>query len=323
MRVQPLVSVIMPAYNAGKFIGYAIESIINQTYTNWELIIIEDKSTDNTLSVIQNYTDDRIRLYKNDRNRGISFSTNRGIQVSRGKYIALLDDDDEAMPERLEKQVNYMEENSMIDILGGGSVIIDKYGKMISWTEIPRSNPKYIKAILLLFYNSDFYNGTAMIRKQFIVEHQLQYQDNCYGMQDYKFYMDSSKLGNISAINEFLLKYRLHDSNESIRNRMNFSKERALTFAKFQRESIIKSGFQLDEKYLQIINKTLAVGGGKCDSMEEFRLLYEAFHELIEQGKNMDIDYSDELTIYCKKLLSNQFCKLDLFDRKYFDFIMC
>ena len=92
--MNPLVSVVMPAYNGEKYIGESIESILRQTYDDLELIIVEDKSTDHTLQVIQTYSDTRIHLYTNERNLGISYSTNFGIDHSNGKYIALLDDDD-------------------------------------------------------------------------------------------------------------------------------------------------------------------------------------------------------------------------------------
>lgn len=100
--MKPLVSVIMPAYNGEKYIGDAIESILNQTYDNFELIIVEDKSTDHTLDVIHGYEDSRISLYLNECNRGIAYSTNLGIEQSKGKYIALLDDDDMSASRRLE-----------------------------------------------------------------------------------------------------------------------------------------------------------------------------------------------------------------------------
>ena len=92
---NPVVSVIMPAYNGGKYIAEAIESIINQTYQAWELIIIEDCSQDNTLEIIKRYLyDPRIKLYQNDRNIGIAGSRNKAIQMSSGEYIAVQDDDD-------------------------------------------------------------------------------------------------------------------------------------------------------------------------------------------------------------------------------------
>ena len=85
MDMKPLVSVVMPAYNGEKYIGEAIDSILNQTYDNFELIIIEDKSTDRTLDVIRGYKDSRISLYLNSSNHGIAYSTNLGIARSKGK----------------------------------------------------------------------------------------------------------------------------------------------------------------------------------------------------------------------------------------------
>ena len=151
--MNPKVSVIMPAYNGEKYIGAAIESILNQTYDNWELIIVEDQSEDGTIDVIQKYTDDsRVHLYQNKENRGISYSTNFAIQKSAGKYIALLDDDDIATSRRLEWEVAYLEAHKEIDILGGRSALIDKNGQFIRYDEDPIYNPKLIKAYLLLFF---------------------------------------------------------------------------------------------------------------------------------------------------------------------------
>ncbi|MCI8465867.1 MAG: glycosyltransferase family 2 protein [Lachnospiraceae bacterium] len=147
--MDPLVSVIMPAYNGEKYIGEAIESVLNQTYGNLELIVVEDKSTDATPDLIRRYQDSRIRLYFNDRNQGIAYSTNLGIEKSRGKYIALLDDDDIALERRLEWQVDFLEKHEEIDVLGGRSALIDKDGNFIGYDKEPIYNPKYIKANLL------------------------------------------------------------------------------------------------------------------------------------------------------------------------------
>ena len=163
--MKPLVSVVMPAYNGEKYIGEAIESILNQTYTDFELIIIEDKSTDHTLQAIQKYKDSRIHLYTNSYNRGISYSTNLGISHSKGKYIALLDDDDLALKRRLEWQVAFMEEHAEIDILGGRSAMIDESGNFIRYDKEPIYNSNYIKANLL-FYNKKFANWQAVPHTQ-------------------------------------------------------------------------------------------------------------------------------------------------------------
>lgn len=311
--MEPLVSVIMPAYNAEKYIAEAIQSVLNQTYKQLELVIVEDCSQDSTLKVIQSYHDTRIVLLRNEVNKGISFSTNRGLDAARGKYIALLDDDDVAMPERLQLQVDYMEQHTEIDILGGKSIDVDETGNVIHMGDTTRYNPKYIKAMLLLG-NKDFYNGTAMIRKDFIEKNKLRYQEDCYGMQDYKFYIDSSKVGNLSSIDEYLLVCRNHTGNESFRRRTLFARERAETYARFQDESLAASGFSLDEEDLKLIHKVLAELSGGCDSNEELAQLYGIFRKLAHQGRIMQINYQKELESLLKNLLCRFIKQLDIFD---------
>lgn len=308
-KKEPLVSVIMPAFNGEKYIRDAIESILHQTYVNWELIIIDDCSTDETLKIINSYTDNRIMLFCNKNNKGIAESTNRGIEKSQGKYIALLDDDDVAEYDRLSLQVNYLENHPEIDILGGRTTLIDEQGQVIDYCGIPRNNPRYIKAVLL-FKCMDFMNGTAMIRRDFIKKHNLYYKNDCYGMQDYRFYIESSKVGNISTINKFLLKYRVHEARETNRNFEKHKVERAKKYAQFQRYSLQESGFRLDEESLELINKALAERDGKCESKQEIVKLYQVFQEILKQGKAMRIDYLYELEHVCRINLSKQLIQL-------------
>ena len=101
----------MPSYNTAEYISESIKSVLNQTYTNWELIIVDDCSTDNTEKVISSFQDIRIRFFKNESNSGAAISRNRALREARGKWIAFLDSDDLWVPEKLEKQVRFMEEN--------------------------------------------------------------------------------------------------------------------------------------------------------------------------------------------------------------------
>ncbi len=311
--MKPLVSVIMPAYNGEKYIGAAIESILNQTYENWELIIVEDKSTDNTLDVVQKYKDSRISLYLNPSNKGIAYSTNLGITQSKGKYIALLDDDDLATEHRLEWQTDFMEEHSEIDILGGRSVLIDADGKFMRYDLEPLRNPKFIKA-LLLFSNEKFANCSAMIRKSFMIKNDLWYQEGCLGMQDFKFYIDSSKIGTITSIDRLVHCKRIHEEEATNMSMKFHGEERARLFAQFQRESIRKSGFHLKEEHLQIINEILSETMKGSYTKEEASCLYNALKEILRQAKEMRIDYLKELEQACKKvLLRTVLMKVDIF----------
>lgn len=108
---ENLVSIIMPAYNSEKYISNAINSIIRQTYKMWELIVVDDCSTDGTVNVISNFEDKRIHVLENERNSGASISRNRALREARGKWIAFLDSDDIWHPEKLERQIKYMIQN--------------------------------------------------------------------------------------------------------------------------------------------------------------------------------------------------------------------
>lgn len=110
--MNELVSIIMPSYNTGKFIENTIKSVLAQTYTNWELILVDDRSTDNTDDVVAAFLNDtRIRYIKNEKNSGAAVSRNRALREAKGKWIAFLDSDDLWMPEKLEKQILFMEKN--------------------------------------------------------------------------------------------------------------------------------------------------------------------------------------------------------------------
>lgn len=106
-----LVSIIMPSYNTGKYIADSIRSVLEQTYTNWELLIVDDCSDDDTDEVVKGFNDTRIKYFKNEKNSGAAVSRNRALREAKGKWIAFLDSDDLWLPEKLEKQIGFMEEN--------------------------------------------------------------------------------------------------------------------------------------------------------------------------------------------------------------------
>ena len=106
-----LVSVIMPTYNCARFIRQAIDSVLSQTYINWELLIVDDCSTDETESIVRSFDDPRIRYMRNTQNMGAALTRNRALKEAKGRYIAFLDADDLWLPEKLEKQVAFMEQN--------------------------------------------------------------------------------------------------------------------------------------------------------------------------------------------------------------------
>lgn len=133
---EPLVSIIMGVYNSEKTVENAIESIINQTYKNWEFIICDDNSKDKTYKILEEYEkkDFRIKILRNSKNLKLAASLNKCLKYSKGKYIARMDADDISLPMRLEKQVKFLETNSLYDVVGAGAKIMD--GKSISGLRI-------------------------------------------------------------------------------------------------------------------------------------------------------------------------------------------
>jgi len=137
--MDELVSVIMPAYNCEKYIAEAIKSVINQTYTNWELIVVDDCSTDNTFEIITLLQNDnaKIRVFKNVFNSGVSATRNKGISESKGEWIAFLDSDDMWDEKKLDKQIRYAQVNK-VGLIFTGAAYVDENGNMYKWVfEIP------------------------------------------------------------------------------------------------------------------------------------------------------------------------------------------
>ena len=112
--VDELVSIIMPSWNTGNFIGESIQSVLNQTYKNWELIIVDDCSTDNTDEIVASFNEERIRYFRNDKNSGAALTRNRAIREARGEWVAFLDSDDLWMPKKLEYQIKFMQKNDLV-----------------------------------------------------------------------------------------------------------------------------------------------------------------------------------------------------------------
>ena len=177
---KPIVSVILPVYNEEKYIGSAVDSILSQSLKNIELIIIDDGSTDKTLSILQTYKkDSRVRIVSQE-NSGLATALNNGIAISQGKYIARQDADDLSVQDRLEKQVNYMDLHPDIGILGSNYHTIDENDNILATTDI-FTHP--IDIVIAEISSNQFGHGAIMIRKAILNENK--YDKNFKVAQDY------------------------------------------------------------------------------------------------------------------------------------------
>ncbi len=147
MDAVPTISVVMPVYNAGKYLAAAIESVLNQTFTAFELLLINDGSADGSLAVMQSFTDSRIRILDNEGNKGLVYSLNSGITEAKGRYIARMDADDICLPERFQLQLDYLEKYPEIGLVAGFITFINADGQDSgSWaSDREASNPQLIR----------------------------------------------------------------------------------------------------------------------------------------------------------------------------------
>jgi glycosyltransferase involved in cell wall biosynthesis len=217
----PELSVIMSVYNGETYISAAIDSILSQSFRDFELIVINDGSTDITQVIIDSYSDPRIVYLQNEKNIGIAKSLNRGLSIARGRYIAIMDADDISMPERFSKQFTFLENNLEVGVCGTWINIIDKNGNLVdNWCYPVSSN---VISCVLLFYCC-IANPTTMYRKKIIDDIGV-YNDEFIAAMDYDLWTRTIGHYKISNIPEFLLNYRIHGDNISQKREKHYGED--------------------------------------------------------------------------------------------------
>lgn len=232
------VSVILPVYNGGYYLSKSIESILKQTLRNFEFIIIDDGSTDDSLTTIKYYEsiDNRIKVISR-KNKGLIFSLNEGIRRSKSKYIARMDQDDISLPSRLELQFSLLVEEDL-DICGGNYFVIDQDGKILNSFILPQ---KYDEILMTLSSNVPFPHPSVMLRKGFLQETGLMYGDTGYCVAEdldlwLKMFNKGAKFGNVAHP---ILLYRYLSTSISRVNRKNILMESEKQFNRFISENNI------------------------------------------------------------------------------------
>ncbi|MEK7575021.1 MAG: glycosyltransferase [Patescibacteria group bacterium] len=210
MKTKPLVSVIMPVYNNEAFLHESIESILRQTYDNFELLILSsEKTSQESLAIIESFTDPRILHVRRDTTSAmISDARNLGLDRSKGVYIAYMDSDDISLPYRLETQVAFMENHPDIAIAGGYAKTFGLKAGILMKNPI---RPEEMKANML-FYAS-VVNPTAIVRKDTLKHEKIRYTANLKYCEDLDFWIHASRKVKIATIPKILLLYRTHDNN--------------------------------------------------------------------------------------------------------------
>jgi glycosyltransferase involved in cell wall biosynthesis len=206
------ITVLMPAYNAAPYIGMAIESILAQTFTDFEFLIINDGSKDDTLSIIQSYNDPRIKLI-NQQNKGLIDTLNDSIKLAEGKYIARMDADDICLPHRLQVEYDFLEANPDYVLVGSDADIIDKDGNfLLKLTPVAYEHEEIAARV---DEKCPFNHPSVMFKKQAVIDAGY-YPKNALSFEDHLLWKEMLMIGKVKNLNEVLVHYRFNPESVTI-----------------------------------------------------------------------------------------------------------
>ena len=234
---SPAISVLLPVYNAEEYVANVIESILQQTFADFEFIIIDDYSSDKSWEIVKKYSkkDKRIIALKNKYNLGGCKTLNKGLKLARGKYVARVDHDDWSYQDRLEKQFKFMELHSKVGIVGGIMEIINETGKVIGKRKYSLSDSEIRKRI---FWYSPFSHPLVMIKKS-ILDKVGYYNPAYVPADDYELYFRIGKESKFANLPDVLLQYRI------IKSSMTYNLTRKMELATFK----VRSLYAKDKHY--------------------------------------------------------------------------
>ena len=291
------VSIIMPLYNAEKYVLQTIESMQNQTFQDFELIIVDDCSNDRSIDIVENIDDSKIRLYKNKNNRGIAYTRNRALSLATGEYIAIMDDDDISPGYRLMDSVCFLDNHPDVDIFAGNTCIIDEFGNDIGMFSPVIRNSDYLKSTLI--FQNVFGNSSAMLRRKFIEKNNIHYEDDMCGAEDYKFWTECAKYGKFSATDKIMLYWRKHQ-NETSNVLKNKIEDRINVMNNIKQELMDYYKFKLEDDEQKLFFKLFAEDG-KIENVVEMEKLYFILKKLIYQAYENQIPIANMFKLTCRK----------------------
>jgi len=241
----------MTFYNANKYIQEAIQSILDQDFTDFELLLIDDGSTDNSALLVEEFTDPRIRMLHNEENSGPAYSSNRGFALSQGVYIARMDADDISLPQRLSRQVKFMDSNQHIGICGSSI----RYCGHKSGTMRCTCDTDAIKATL--FWNTAFAHPSVIIRRAMLEQYKLKYNPLYrYGAMDYDLFNEASHCFPMANLPDVMLKYRVNSQSISCKQ-ATVQFDNSMTIIK---NNFLRIGYPYSDELDTILRNNLYLG---------------------------------------------------------------
>jgi glycosyltransferase involved in cell wall biosynthesis len=289
--MEPTVTILMPVHNGEKYLQTAINSILNQTFADYEFIIIDDCSTDSSWDIMNSYKDKRIRLFRNKKRGGASITRNIGLKLSNGEYIALMDADDLSMPNRLAYQVSFMKSRPDIGICGTWARSIGKEKRIM------RCPVRSDDIRIGLLFNNCFINTSVILRNEYFKRHNLLFKPFIEPAEDYELWVRCSKLFNMGNIPKVLVNYRVHEKQAS-----NQKKDKQALITKSVREGQVKSlGLNASEEELALFNR---YAWQNYDNVRQYLFIVETWLFKLMTANNEVHQYPD---LYFKNYLATKF----------------
>jgi len=251
MADAPRVSVVMSVYNGARYLQQSVNSILHQSFRDFEFIIINDKSTDNTSDILHAYDDQRIRIIDNEENIGLTASLNKGLQECRGAYIARMDADDYSLPQRLQSQVAFLDAHPKVGLCSGWR--IEDNGKK-QRPFMPPCDDEQIRVELLLEGNV-LGHPAVMLRKNVLEEHSLSYDEHFSSSQDYDLWVRMSAFTRLAILPEFLIIYRIHNDTVTTKSGVKQAENKDKVYLK-QAVALLGDAFD-DTLFLAFVNKQI------------------------------------------------------------------
>ncbi|MBD2724669.1 glycosyltransferase family 2 protein [Hymenobacter armeniacus] len=245
----PLVSVVMPVYNSAPYVAEAVASILNQTFTDFELLIFNDGSTDGSGMLLRGFTDARIRLFDYADNVGYVAHLNHALELARGPYLARMDADDVADPDRLARQVALLEAHPEIGLCG---TAYREFGSRQGLVPVPETDAEIRRWLLR---SSPFGHPTVLLRTDIVRQHRLRYDAAAMPAEDYRLWYELSRVTQLANLPEPLLAYRVHPTQTS----QVLTAKRLASVNETRRRQLLDKGFELTpaewEGYLRILDR--------------------------------------------------------------------
>ena len=292
---MPELSIIMPLFNNERYVGKAIQSLLSQSYTDFELIVLDDASTDNSLQIVKSFSDSRIRILLNPQNQGIVYCRNKGLEVARGTYIAPFDSDDVAMPEKFRKQIDFLITHPEYGMIGSWAKQINEEGKLLKTKWKLDAAPQSIPSILL--FRNYFVQSSIVLRRESIPVggYKLGYDI----VEDYIMWADVSRKYITGNFPEYLVQYRIHARSSTASNGERLKRHETKVFQHIYSQLDIEIN-DLAIQILQTIkSKKNIINLKELAEIEDFLLL------LLSQNKKLQLYNKREL----EKVVFNRWIK--------------